>query len=389
MPQPPTSAPDFVESARRRLAKRRAELRREISERGGADPGKIRSVREQVVELVPLELVVNDPEFVNLRLDPTEEELVELADSIKHEGLKNPVRLIELKDGKFSVRSGFRRTAAVRLLGWEEVPAIVMPSDTPLVDEYWENFLENSARSRLTTYEIAHAARTMRDKFELKAAEIAVRAGYSESYVSNLLRCIDHLPGEVIEQWRGRASIPVDEYVKWSLMRPEEAVAAMRIYLGRRPSPVPPGLTRSGRRNLLRAATSWGLKRMQRVRFAVEACRDLDEDARRLGLLIVDFCSGAREDVPGVYDPRRQTRVYKSRNSPQREDELPYGDIDNYLKTCDSPTRDEGEAGADHPGPEANEDPRPPSEGGPQDPIGIRAKAARDARRRHEGPRDA
>jgi hypothetical protein len=49
---------------------------------------------------------------------------------------------------------------------------------------------------------------------------------------------------------------------------------------------------------------------MMRVRVAVELARDLDPRTRDLCLKLVDFCSGAREDVPAIYNPRdRQPRL--------------------------------------------------------------------------------
>ena len=107
---------------------------------------------------VPLELIVDDPRFTNLRLDPTDEEMTALAESMRVEGLKVPIEVIPSGEA-FCVRCGFRRTKAARLLRWTTIPAIILAADTPVVDEYWTNIIENSARSRLTSYEIAHAAR--------------------------------------------------------------------------------------------------------------------------------------------------------------------------------------------------------------------------------------
>ena len=56
---------------------------------------------------------------------------------------------------------------------------------------------------------------------------------------------------------------------------------------------------------------------MQRIRFAVEVARTIDEKTRAVCLKIVDYCSGARDDVPLIFDPKTKLRPYKSR---RRED---------------------------------------------------------------------
>lgn len=270
---------------------------------------------------VPLESIVDDPRFTNLRLDPTDEEMTALAESMRVEGLKVPIEIIP--SGKaFCVRCGFRRTRAARLLRWTTIPAIILAADTPVIDEYWTNIIENSARSRLTSYEIAHAARTMREKFRVGASEFARKAGLSETYVYKLLRCIDKLPPEIVEIWRDRAPIPIDLYDKWTNLHPEEAVKAMLQYCGRHPQVVgewspPPKMIADRKAKILKMASAAGLARMQRLRFAVEVARSLDEKTRKLMVQLVDFCTGARDDVPGVFDNTSKVRMYKSR---RRED---------------------------------------------------------------------
>jgi ParB/RepB/Spo0J family partition protein len=288
------------------------------------------AVITQRVELVWLKDIIDDPNFVNLRLKADEEELGGLSESMKHEGLKVPVTVISVGEGakQFYVRAGFRRTSVARRLGWGQIPAIILPHNTPTVEEYWTNILENSARSRLHSYEIAIAARAMRDLFHISPLEFAVRAGYSQGYVCNLLRCLDRLPDEVIEAWRTKARIPLDYYVKWSILEHSEAIKAMLSYAGHNPTIVkdwqPP--TRNHRPILVRLASARGLQRMQQVRSAIEVARHLDEPTRGLCLKLVDFCSGAREDLPGIFNPNQKRRYIARRKKelvPLEPGELP------------------------------------------------------------------
>jgi len=334
----------ILNAARSHINKRRAELLRTAAEKKLGPVGELLSqTLVNRVESVPLDLIADDPDFANLRLPPTPDELDKLSDSMRCEGLKVPIEVIPSPGdpSKFCVRAGFRRTTAARLLGWKTISAIVLPADTPLESEYWTNIIENSARDRLTSYEIAHAARTMRDKFKVRARDFASRAGYSESYVLQLLRCIDKLPDDVVEVWRDRAPIPVAMYDKWTNLLPDEAVTAMRVYCGKNPRLVgewrPPART-DKRSTPIRMASAAGLRRMQRVRFAVEVARELDEKTRKLCLSVVDFCAGGREDVPGIYDGKSKMRVYKSR---RREDlEPPPDDVDDLTPVKNTETAD-------------------------------------------------
>ena len=317
----------ILNAARLRIEKRREELHHNADAFKNGPRGEKRSaVLTERVELVPLKAIIDDPDFVNLRLKAEEEELNELSESMRHEGLKVPITVIPVgeKANLFYIRAGFRRTTVARRLNWKKIPAVVLPYNTPTIEEYWTNIIENSGHSYLHTYEIACAAKTMRDRFHVTPLDFAIRAGYSEKYIHNLLRCLDRLPEEVIDAWRKKAQIPVDLFIKWSIMEHSEALKMMLTYAGRNPHLMKARdwepTTKRPRPLLIRMASNRGLQRMQQVRFAVEVARQLDPATRALCIRLVDFCSGAREDVPGVYNPHRKQRIYQSR---RREDLQP------------------------------------------------------------------
>jgi ParB/RepB/Spo0J family partition protein len=294
------------------------ELRQLVAERTLGPQGETMSeVITRRVELVPLDEIQIDQDFPNIRLEATERELQELTESMQYEGLKQPITVLSAPPPlkwKF-LRAGFRRTTAARRLGWQRIPAIVLPHDTPVIEEYWTNIVENSARQRLSTYEIALSAKTMRDRFGVRSRDFAKRAGYSDSYVENLLRCIDRLPEEILKEWRNRAPIPLDLYVRWSSLNHAEAVKLMISYCGRHSAVThgwqPPSETRQ-KYFPAKMASQRGLERMSRLRFAFEVARKLDQPTRELCLQVIDFCTGAREDVRDVYDGKKM-RTYKSR----------------------------------------------------------------------------
>ena len=312
-----------------RIDKRRIELHHQADVFKNGPRGEKRSaVLVERVEWVPLELIFDDPKFVNLRLPAEEDRIQALSESMRHEGLKVPITLIATPDNNgFHVRAGFRRTAVAKQLGWKRIPAVILPADTPTIEEYWTNVIENSNRSQLHSYEIAVAAKTMRDKFHVSPLDFAIRAGYTEGYIHNLLRCLDRLPNEVIDAWRSRARIPVDLYIKWAIMEPDEAVKMMLLYAGRNPHVVKdwqPPVNRP-RQPIIKMASTRGLQRMQRVRFAIGMTKLLDDTTRNICLKVVDFCSGAREDIPGIYSPQNKLARYAI----QREPDLSIPELDD------------------------------------------------------------
>lgn len=314
----------IVDHARTHIDKRRTELRHEAEVRQKGPQGEARSVvLTENVQMVRLNMILDDPEFKNFRLDLDEEKLRELAESMKLEGLKVPITVIQAPGDKpsFFVRAGFRRVVAARGLGWSEIPAIVLPKDTPLVEEHWTNIIENSARHGFSTYEIANAAKSMRETFGIKAREFATRAGYSEPHVSKLLHCIDVLPDEILDEWRAKAPLPLDRLAHWATLPKDEALTQFHLHCGRT-TKLPRELTLTPRKRIrnspLMTATNYGLKRMGRLRVAFEAAPDLDEKTRAICLQTVDFCMGGREAVIGIHDPTTR----QGRNKPRRQDEL-------------------------------------------------------------------
>ena len=120
----------------------------------------------------------------------------------------------------------------------------------------------------------------------------------------------------IIEQWQAGAPIPVELLAEWTALSPVEAIEQFHIFTAQRrkgtkqymPSP-----RERIKNSPLMTATNFGLKRMHGARFAIEVAPNLDEETRAKYLSIVDFCMGAKEVVPGIYDPAMKQRQYKSR----------------------------------------------------------------------------
>ena len=314
-----------VEAARSRLAKRRAELRQDLDVRQHGPQGEKKSAAiTQKIMLLPLDQIVAESKFGNIRLDATSEEMSQLIGSMRYEGLKVPITVIPASDENnlYYIRNGFRRVEAALDLKWQVIPAIILPKDTPEEDEYWTNIIENSARQALHTYEIAEAAKTMRDKFGTSAKNFALKAGYSEHYIYNLLKAIDHLPKLILERWKKKDKIPVEFYFAWSSMLPQEAISSFNVNAGLHPHLIerlealpsknasPPTESGPPPKLQVKIASAYGYKRMHRLRAAFEKAPSLADSTRQLCIRTIDFCMGAVNSIPGVYD--NQTALHKA-----------------------------------------------------------------------------
>jgi len=129
------------------------------------------------------------------RQDIRQDALEELADSIRAQGLVQPiiVRPLATTDAggarHYEIVAGERRWRAAQLAGLNEVPAIVrqMPDSAAIAVA----LIENIQRENLTPLEEAQGLRRLIDEFELTHQEAADAIGRSRTAVSNLLRLLD------------------------------------------------------------------------------------------------------------------------------------------------------------------------------------------------------
>jgi ParB/RepB/Spo0J family partition protein len=263
--------------------------------------------------LVPLDKIIEDPKFQNFRqkIDPVK--LADLQTSIELDGLRVPVTVIQAAaPGFFHVRAGFRRTQAVRNLGWEKIPAIVLPADMPRSEEYWVNILENTNRDKLSTYELACAAKKMRDEFRVSIRDFARKTGHSPDHVSKLLACVDRLPHEVLQSWKNGDQVPFSIYFDLSCMTPVEAVKNLRLWMGQRRIVSSERQAAESLRRLQspekRPDKLWtvrGVERAQRLLMAIKVSK-LEEKTKEVCVKVVEYCLGCRQRVDGVVDDRKR-----------------------------------------------------------------------------------
>jgi len=124
-----------------------------------------------------------------------EEDLEELAASIRRHGVLQPVLVSEAETGRYRLVAGERRWRAARLAGLASVPAVIRERlDGDRLLEL--ALVENLQRRDLTPLEEARAFEQLRVNLGLSQAEIAERVGIDRSTVANALRLLK-LPDEI------------------------------------------------------------------------------------------------------------------------------------------------------------------------------------------------
>jgi ParB family chromosome partitioning protein len=118
-----------------------------------------------------------------------------LAESIRRQGLLQPVVVRPRAGGGYELIAGERRWRAAKDAGIESVPALIREADDR--DSLLLALVENVAREQLSAVEEARAYAALVDEFGLSLGELGERIGRSKSSVSNRLRLLE-LPDEVL-----------------------------------------------------------------------------------------------------------------------------------------------------------------------------------------------
>src|SRR5690606_7992010 len=115
-----------------------------------------------------------------------QETLEELAQSIKAQGVMQPIVVRPLGSSKYEIIAGERRWRASQLAGLDRIPVIVktVADDAAIAMA----LIENIQRENLNPIEEAMALRRLQDEFQLTQQEVADAVGKSRTAVTNLLR---------------------------------------------------------------------------------------------------------------------------------------------------------------------------------------------------------
>jgi ParB family chromosome partitioning protein len=147
----------------------------------------------QAIQTLPIDSLRPNRWQPRSRFD--EADLEALAESIRAQGLVQPLVITSEPDGSYSIIAGERRWRAARRAGLEEVPVLIRHSldDRARLELA---LVENLQRSDLNAHEEAEAYLALQEKFGLSHDEIAGRVGKGRTTITNALRLLK-LPPEV------------------------------------------------------------------------------------------------------------------------------------------------------------------------------------------------
>ena len=151
------------------------------------------AVPQQALEL-PINDIARSP--YQPRRDFREEELKELAESLKNNGLVQPPTVRKLANGRYELIAGERRMRAAQLAGWKKIRVTVVEVDDATAAVMTTT--ENIQREDLNPIEEAVSYKTLQDKFDWTQQEVAEKVGKGRATVANAIRLLE-LPEEVRE----------------------------------------------------------------------------------------------------------------------------------------------------------------------------------------------
>jgi ParB family transcriptional regulator, chromosome partitioning protein len=156
-------------------------------------PAPAKATAEAAPGALRLDIHLIDPNPLQPRTVFQEERLAELAQSIRENGIIQP--LVVRKAGeRYQLIAGERRLRAARLAHLEIVPVVVEQiADERLMEV---TLIENIQREDLNPIEVAHAFERLTREFHLSHEQVAQRTGKERSTVTNMLRLL-RLPAEV------------------------------------------------------------------------------------------------------------------------------------------------------------------------------------------------
>ncbi|HUC85163.1 MAG TPA: ParB/RepB/Spo0J family partition protein [Candidatus Acidoferrales bacterium] len=193
-----------------------------VASASAANPGAPDS-REHV-QRVPLNRI--RPSALQPRKEFAPEALQELADSIREQGIVQPL-IVRERAGFFELIAGERRWRAAQLLNLPEVPVIAREADDRAVLEL--ALIENLQRENLNPLEEAVGYAQLAELFQLTQEEIAVKVGKSRAVVANATRLLK-LPAAVQSLLRdNRLSVGHAKVILGLLDANQQTTAAERI----------------------------------------------------------------------------------------------------------------------------------------------------------------
>lgn len=174
------------------------------------------------------------------------ETLDELADSIRVQGIIQPITVRQISKDKYQLIAGERRLQASKLIGMTRIPAYIRTADDQQMLEM--ALIENIQRENLNAIEIALSYQRLIHECSLKQEELGDRVGKNRTTVNNYIRLLKLPPAiqaalrdNQISMGHARALITIEDYDSqskifkkiieegWSVRKVEEEVRKLSI----------------------------------------------------------------------------------------------------------------------------------------------------------------
>lgn len=167
------------------------------------------------VSNIPVEKIETNP--FQPRTDFDEAALNELAESIRQQGIIQPITVRKMGYDKYQIISGERRFRASKLAGLEVIPAYVrIANDQSMLEMA---LVENIQRENLNPIEIAISYKRLTDECNLSPDQLATKVGKDRSTVSNYVRLLKLPPkiqaairDGILSMGHARAMINIDDF---------------------------------------------------------------------------------------------------------------------------------------------------------------------------------
>lgn len=189
------------------------------------DSAKLAGTDVAAAERIPLDLIDPAPWQPRRRMDG--EALRELADSIREQGILQPLIVRRKAGGRYELVAGERRFRAAGIAGIGQAPVIVIEADDCRALEL--ALIENLQREDLNPIEEARGYRALADQFGLSHDEIARHVGKARATITNSLRLLE-LPPEIQQMLaEGRISAGHAKVLLGIETVPEQILLAKRV----------------------------------------------------------------------------------------------------------------------------------------------------------------
>ena len=162
------------------------------SDQPAVQPRSVEAVASEhnVLRNLPVEFI--QPGKYQPRQDMRPESLEELANSIRAQGVMQPIVVRPISSSKYEIVAGERRWRASQMAGLDTIPVIIkqVPDEAAVAMA----LIENIQRENLNPIEEAMALQRLIDEFDLTQQEVADAVGKSRTTVTNLLRLMSLTP---------------------------------------------------------------------------------------------------------------------------------------------------------------------------------------------------